>query len=84
MEEITMSFWNGSYENTRESSRTLEDDIVEAGNGRFCYPMSGGGTVRETYYSDGSGRIDCYGESDSAKGHWHEGYSTRDGRYGHD
>ena len=38
--------WDGRYENTYEGNRTLEEDILDAGLGNFCYPTPSGGTVR--------------------------------------
>ncbi len=73
-----MSKWSGRYEDTRESQRSLEEDILEAGQGRFCYPTSSGGTVRES-----DDRIDVYGPSDSPKGHSHSWYNGKTGEYGH-
>ncbi len=73
-----MSKWDGRYENTKESHRSLEDDILEAGRGRFCYPTDTGGTIRQT-----DDRIDVYGPSNSPKGHSHDWYDMNTNKYGH-
>lgn len=73
-----MGKWSGRYDDTYEADRSLEDDIEEAGQGRFCYPTSSGGTVRES-----DDRIDVYGSSDSAKGHSHSWYNAKTGDRGH-
>lgn len=74
----SMSRWDGRYESTKESQRSLEEDILEAGNGNFCYPTDSGGTVRQT-----DSRIDVYGTSDSSKGHSHDWYNAGTNEYGH-
>lgn len=73
-----MSKWDGRYENTYEGRQSLEDDILDAGTGKFCYPTSTGGTVRQT-----DDRIDVYGTSDSSKGHSHDWYDSSTGKSGH-
>lgn len=73
-----MSKWDGQYENTKESQQSLEEDILNAGEGKFCYPTETGGTVRET-----DTRIDVYGSSDSPKGHSHDWYNYETNEYGH-
>lgn len=73
-----MSKWDGRYENTYEGQQSLEDDILDAGEGRFCYPTSSGGTVRQT-----DDRIDVYAPSDSSRGHSHDWYDAQTNTYGH-
>lgn len=73
-----MSKWDGRYDNTYEGKQSLEDDILDAGTGKFCYPTSSGGTVRQT-----DTRIDVYGPSNSSKGHSHDWYDSTTGEYGH-
>lgn len=73
-----MSKWNGRYETSREGSQSLEDDILDAGRGKFTYETSAGGTVRET-----DDRIDVYGSSDSIKGHSHDWYNGKTNEHGH-
>ena len=73
-----MSKWSGRYNDTKESERSLEEDILEAGRGNFCYPTSSGGTVRQN-----DDRIDVYGESNSSKGHSHTWYNGRTNEHGH-
>ena len=67
-----MSKWDGTYENTNESKQSLEDDLLDAMDGKFCYPTSDGGTVRQT-----DSRIDVYGPSNSSKGHSHDWYNGK-------
>ena len=69
--------WDGSYDATKESQQSLEQDLLDAMEGKFCYPTSTGGTVRQT-----DDRIDVYGSSDSSKGHSHDWYN-KGGEYGH-
>ena len=72
-----MSRWDGSYESTKESQQSLEQDLLDAMTGKFCYPTSDHGTVRQT-----DDRIDVYGPSDSSKGHSHD-WITSSFEYGH-
>ncbi len=72
-----MSKWDGTYETTKESKRSLEDDLLEAMDGNFCYPTESGGTVRQT-----NTRIDVYGPSDSPKGHSHDWYDATTNDHG--
>ena len=74
-------WWNGSYETSREGQQSLEDDIMDAGLGKFAYPTSDGGCVKETDHS-----INVYGPSDvSANGHSHTGLNYDTGEiYHHD
>lgn len=75
-----MGLWDGRYDNTYEGQQSLEDDIMDAGSGRFCYPTSSGGTVRES-----DSRIDVYGPSNSSRGHSHDAYDSNTGStYHHD
>lgn len=73
-----MSKWDGKYENTKESKESLENDILNAGIGKFCYPTNTGGTYRET-----DDRIDVYGPSNSSKGHSHDWYDKNTNEHGH-
>lgn len=73
-----MSKWDGTYETTKESQQSLEQDLLDAMGGKFCYPTSDGGTVRQT-----DTRIDVYGPSDSEKGHSHDWYNAETNTYGH-
>lgn len=63
--------WDGRYENTKEAGQSLEQDILDAGMGKFTSPTSNGGTIRQT-----DTRIDVYGPSDSSKGHSHDWYDA--------
>lgn len=73
-------WWNGSYETSREGQQSLEDDIMDAGIGKFAYGTSDGGTVKQTDNS-----INVYGPSNtSSNGHWHQGVTSSGDRYGHD
>lgn len=74
-----MSKWNGSYGDTKESKDGLEGDLDRAMEGKFVYPTSTGGTVRQTDDS-----IDVYGKSDSAKGHSHDWYRGNGDKGHHD
>lgn len=74
-----MSKWDGRYENTKESKRSLEGDILAAGEtGKVCYPTSSGGTVRQS-----DDRIDVYAPSDSPKGHSHFWYNAKTNEHDH-
>lgn len=73
-----MSKWDGTYETSREGQQSLEDDIMDAGCGKFTSETSDGGTVRQT-----DTRIDVYAPSDSDKGHSHDWYNAKTGEYGH-
>ena len=73
-----MSKWDGTYENTNESKQSLEDDLLDAMDGKFCYPTSDGGTVRQT-----DSRIDVYGPSNSSKGHSHDWNNGKTNEHGH-
>lgn len=67
-----MGWWSGKYSDTKESQESLEGDILRAMDGKFTSETSSGGTLRETYELDGSGKIDVYDSSDSPKGHSHD------------
>lgn len=73
-----MSKWDGTYETTKESKQSLEDDLLDAMEGKLCYPTENGGTVRQT-----DERIDVYGPSNSSKGHSHDWYDRTTNTYGH-
>lgn len=74
-----MSKWDGAYNSTYESQRSLEDDILEAGRtGKTCGETSSGGTIRQS-----DNRIDVYGKSDSPQGHSHDWYNGNTGEKGH-
>lgn len=66
-------WWDGSYETSDEGQQSLEDDILDAGTGKFVYPTGdGNGTVKEyptsinIYYPDES----------SSNGHSHHGVNS--------
>lgn len=73
-----MSKWDGTYETTKESKQSLEDDLLDAMSGKYCYATPTGWTVRQT-----DNRIDVYGPSDSPKGHSHDWYDRDTNTYGH-
>lgn len=73
-----MSKWDGRYETSREGQQSLEDDILDAGEGKYTYETSNGGTVRQT-----ATRIDVYGPSGSSKGHSHDWYNGNTNEHGH-
>ena len=73
-----MSKWDGTYETTKESKQSLEDDLLDAMSGKYCYATPTGGTVRQT-----DNIIDVYGTSDSPKGHSHDWYDRNTNTYGH-
>ncbi len=75
-----MSKWDGKYDTSREGKQSLEEDIMDAGCGKFTYPDKYGNKVQETDHS-----INIYGPSNSDKGHFHRGYNHDTGKtYGHD
>lgn len=78
-----MSKWSGRYSDTKESKESLDKDLERAGEGKFVKESSDGGTVREQYNIDGSGRIDVYSPSNSSKGHSHDYYDSSTGKSGH-
>ena len=73
-----MGYWSGRYEDTYEGSQSLEDDIMDAGQGKFTYPTADGGTIRQT-----DSRIDVYYPSDSSRGHSHTWYNGDTNETGH-
>lgn len=69
-------YWNGSYETSKEGQQTLEDDILDAGKGKFASPC-GSGTIKETPNS-----INVYfPDSSSPDGHSHEGVNRNGQHY---
>ena len=44
---IIMSKWDDRYSTSREDPQSLEDDIMDAGVGKFTYETSTGETVRQ-------------------------------------
>jgi len=79
MEEKTMSrdYWDGSYESSDEGQQSLEDDILDAGKGKFAYGTIDGGTVKQT---DNSINV-YYPDSSHSSGHSHQGVSRTGGYY---
>lgn len=75
---MSESKWDGRYSTSREGMQSLEDDILDAGLGKFTYETNLGGTVRQT-----DNRIDVYGPSNSEKGHSHDWYNGITNEYGH-
>jgi len=75
---MSRGYWNGSYETSDEGQQSLEDDILDAGKGRFAYPTGDGkGTVKETPNS-----INVYfPDSNDPSGHSHEGVNIRGDHY---
>lgn len=66
-------WWDGSYETSDEGQQSLEDDILDAGKGKFVYPTGDGrGTIKEypnsinVYYPD----------PDAEYGHSHHGVNS--------
>ncbi len=71
--------WNGHYD-TNKYGTSLEDDIINAGEGRIVEETDGGDG---TLVIDGEhNRIDYYHESDSEKGHSHVWYNGNTGETG--
>ncbi len=71
--------WDGRYENTSESQRSLHEDAEDfEKTGKSRYETDKGGTVQEK-----GGRIDVYGPSNSPKGHSHDWYDSNTGKSGH-
>ena len=69
------SYWNGHYD-TNKYGTSLEDDILNAGEGRIVESTdSGNGTL---IIDGANNRIDYYHESDSEKGHSHTWYNPND------
>lgn len=75
-----MSKWdgkfNGTYETSRYAERSLEDDILDAGYGKFAYEGPNGELIRET-----PDQIDVWGEGDG-KGHYDHYYYNGPDDYG--
>lgn len=65
---MSKGYWNGSYDTSKEGKQSLEDDIMDAGVGKFA-TACGNGTLKETPNS-----INFYGpDSNSPDGHSHIG-----------
>ena len=61
--------FNGTYETSRYASRSLEDDIMEAGCGRFAYEGPNGELIKQS-----DDKIEIWGEG-GGNGHYpHRGY----------
>lgn len=72
-----MGYWNGSYETSKEGQQSLEQDILDAGIGKFAYPTSDGGTVKVTDHS-----INAYFPDPShPSGHSHYGVNDKGQTY---
>ena len=66
-------YWNGSYETSKEGQQSLEQDILDAGVGKFAYPTRDGGTIKQTDHS-----INAYfSDSNHPSGHSHQGVNDR-------
>ena len=70
-----MSKWdgkfNGTYDTSRYASRSLEDDIMDAGRGVFAYAGSKGELIRET-----PNRIDVWEKGDGNGNYGHYYYNN--------
>ena len=67
------SWWDGSYETSDEGKQSLEDDILDAGTGKFTYATSDGGTVKVTPNS-----INAYfPDPNDPSGHSHYGVNSK-------
>lgn len=75
-----MSTWdgkfNGTYDTSRYAGRSLEEDIEEAGRGRFAYEGPNGELIRET-----PDRIDVWSRGDG-EGHYDHYYYNGPDDYG--
>lgn len=69
-------YWNGSYETSKEGQQTLEDDIQDAGKGKFAY-AAGNGTIKETPNSINA----FFPDPSSPDGHSHEGVNRNGQHY---
>lgn len=66
-------YWDGRYKTSDEGKQSLEDDIMDAGVGKFTYPTSDGGTIKETPNS-----INIYAPDPNPKyGHSHHGVNSK-------
>lgn len=75
-----MGKWRGNYEDTREGKQSLEDNLLDAMDGKYCYPTSDGGTVR---INEREKKMDVYFPSDSDRGHSHDWYDGKTKKTGH-
>lgn len=70
-------WWNGSYETSKEGQQSLEQDILDAGIGKFAYPTSDGGTIKQTDHS-----INAYfPDPNHPSGHSHYGVNDKGQSY---
>lgn len=74
---MSNDYWDGTYETSYEGQQSLEDDILDAGTGKFTYATSDGGTVKQT---DNSINV-YYPDSSDPSGHSHQGVSRTGGYY---
>lgn len=62
--------FNGTYESSRYADRTLEDEIMDAGVGRYVYEGSHGELIRMD-----ESRIDIWGKGDGEGNYDHFYYN---------
>ena len=74
---MSRKYWDGRYETSDEGKQSLEDDILDAGTGKFAYPTSDGGTIKQTDHSINA----YYPDSNHPSGHSHRGVNDRGQAY---
>lgn len=72
--------WNGSFEDSKEANRDLEDIFLDTLNGNEIGRAEDDGGLIKTN-SDGSWEL--FGPSDGSRGHYHLGRDADGNFYGH-
>jgi hypothetical protein len=71
--------WDGSFEDSKEANRDIEDLILDVMDGNEIGEGSDGGLIK----ANADGSWEMFGPSDGPKGHYHLGKDADGNYYGH-
>ena len=71
--------WDGSFENSKEANRDIEDILLDVMDGNCIGKGDDGGLIKT--YADGSWEM--FGPSDGPSGHYHGGKDSSGRVFGH-
>ena len=71
--------WNGSFEDSKEANRSIEDLILDTMDGKEIGKAEDGGLIK----SNADGSFEMFGPSDGPKGHYHIGKDSDGNTFGH-
>ncbi len=72
--------WNGSFEDSKEANRDIEDILLDVMSGNEIGKASDdGGLIK----ANADGSFEMFGPSNGPKGHYHIGKDSNGNYYGH-